>query len=69
MSASFKIQKPDEVEYELRMVLPLGSWKKIAKQLSESKDILSWPCSELRQQIWNMVGQAEKVLEEDSSTK
>jgi len=39
---SFKIQKPDEIEFTLTLTMPLRAWKNLREQMREAKDY-DWP--------------------------
>ncbi len=55
MKAEFKSVKSDDIEMEMTISMPLGRWKQLREQAKGT-----YPASDLRQSIYEMIRFAEK---------
>ena len=58
MSAEFKINNPDKVEFELKLTMSLSDWKKFKEQLDTTNYPQSYPTWTVLNEIRDMINQA-----------
>jgi hypothetical protein len=57
VSASFKVEKPENIEVTLTMTMRLKDWNALSRQLANE-----WPSSDLSRTISDVTNQANKVF-------
>ncbi|MFB3133794.1 MAG: hypothetical protein ACE10K_14850 [Rhodothermales bacterium] len=64
MQNTFRVEKPDKITFALITTMSLEDWKRLDRQLSQipAENINSYPLSGLRDVIYDMTRQAEKVF-------
>ena len=64
MHNTFRVEKPDSITFTLITTMSLEDWKRLDEQLSRipTENINSYPLVGLRDVIYDMMRQAEKVF-------
>ena len=62
MECTLKCERPDEIEFTLRVTMTAKSWEKLREQLGKSELQNSHPSWELIAKINDLLGQARKVF-------
>jgi hypothetical protein len=60
MSPGMRVENPDDVKVTLTLTFTIRHWKQMRNLLEKDMPGLSWPVSEVRDDICNLVRQVEK---------
>lgn len=62
MNVRLKCEKPEDIVYTMIVTMSAKNWEKLRDQLDTVKEFSSYPASDLRRNIDDLLGQARKIF-------
>ena len=68
MICSMQVENPRHVVFSMSLTMSLEDWILLSRQLETSESSVSWPTSEIRSSIGDLVSQAQTLLQVKEET-